>query len=70
MGSQAERIIVECPRCGHCYSDWALGTPELDCDPQLGDPGWIQAASAATCPRCGGTDCCPGLAAERDSWRD
>ena len=69
MSHQAERITVECPSCGHCYEDWALGTPDLDCDPQLGDPGWIQAASDATCPACGRTACSTGLAAERERWR-
>jgi DNA-directed RNA polymerase subunit RPC12/RpoP len=69
VSQPAQRIAVECPNCGHCFGDWALGAPELACDPQLGDPGWIQAASAATCPACGSTACCSGLAAERESWR-
>jgi hypothetical protein len=70
VSGQAERITVECPTCGYVYDDWALGVPDLDCDPQLGDPGWIQAASVATCPACGATACCSGLTAERDRWRE
>jgi len=69
VSSPAERVDVECPKCGHCFADWAMGAPELDCDPQLGDPGWIQAASAVTCPACGFNSCCSGLAAERESRR-
>jgi hypothetical protein len=70
VSPEAARITVECPACGHCYEDWALGTPDLDYDPDAGDPGWIQAASAATCPRCGCTASCSGLTAERERWRD
>jgi hypothetical protein len=70
MARSAERLTVECPRCGQVFETWALGTPELDCDPELGDPGWVSAAAAATCPHCGGTSCCSGLAAEREAWRD
>jgi hypothetical protein len=70
MSAPAERITVECPRCGNVFETWALGTPDLDSDPELGDPGWVSAASEATCPHCGATSCCSGLAAEREAWRD
>jgi endogenous inhibitor of DNA gyrase (YacG/DUF329 family) len=70
MAAPAERITVECPRCGQVFETWALGTPDLDCDPELADPGWMSAASEATCPHCGATSCCSGLAAEREAWRD
>lgn len=66
----AERLTVECPKCGKVFETWALGAPDLDFDPDLGDPGWVSAASAATCPHCGGTSCCSGLAAEREAWRE
>jgi endogenous inhibitor of DNA gyrase (YacG/DUF329 family) len=69
MGSQAERLTVECPRCGQTFDTWALGTPDLDFDPERGDPGWIRSAAEATCPHCGCTSCCSGLAAEREQWR-
>jgi endogenous inhibitor of DNA gyrase (YacG/DUF329 family) len=69
MAGQPERITVECPRCGGTYEAWALGVPDLDADPQLADPGWIDAQAAATCPSCGHTARCTGLAAEREMWR-
>ena len=70
MARSAERLTAECPQCGKVFETWALGAPDLDCDPELGDPGWVSAASAATCPHCGDTSCCSGLAAEREAWRD
>jgi hypothetical protein len=51
------------------FDTWALGTPDLDADPALGDPGWMFAQAEATCPHCGHTGCCSGLAAEREAWR-
>ena len=44
MPRSAERLTVECSKCGQVFETWALGTPDLDCDPELGDPGWISAA--------------------------
>jgi hypothetical protein len=67
--SSAERLTAECSRCGQVFEMWALGTPDLDADPALGDPGWTFAAAGATCPHCGHTGCCSGLAAEREAWR-
>ena len=60
MARSAERLTAECPRCGQVFETWALGAPDLDFDPELGDPGWVSAASAATCPHCGDTSCCSG----------
>lgn len=54
----AERITVECPRCGATYEAWPQAAPVLDIDPELGDPGWMQSQSSATCPDCGATCCC------------
>jgi hypothetical protein len=51
------------------FETWALGTPDLEADPALGDPGWLFAASEVTCPHCGCTACSTGLAAEREAWR-
>ena len=68
MPRSADRLTVECPRCGEAFETWAVGTPELDADPTLADPGWTSAASAATCPHCGATACCSGLAAEREAF--
>jgi hypothetical protein len=45
-----------------------VGTPDLDADPTLADPGSVSAASAATCPYCGATACSSGLAAEREAF--
>ena len=64
-----ERLTAECPRCGVVFETWALGTPDLEADPALGDPGWLFAASEVTCPHCGCTACSSGLAAEREAWR-
>ena len=38
MARSAERLTAECPRCGQVFETWALGAPDLDCDPELGDP--------------------------------
>jgi endogenous inhibitor of DNA gyrase (YacG/DUF329 family) len=65
----AERLTAECPRCGKVFETWALGTPDLDADPALGDPGMMFAAAEATCPHCGHTGRCTGLAAEREAFR-
>jgi endogenous inhibitor of DNA gyrase (YacG/DUF329 family) len=67
--SSSGQIIVECPRCGATYEAWALSAPVLGMDPQLGDPGWIKAQTSATCPECGKSSCCGGLAANRDRDR-
>jgi len=40
-----ERLTTECSRCGQVFETWALGTPDIDADPALGDPGWMFAAS-------------------------
>ena len=64
-----DRLTAECPRCGEVFETWALGTPDVDADPALGDPGWLFAASEVTCPHCGCTACSSGLAAERQAWR-
>jgi hypothetical protein len=61
-----ERITVECPRCGATYDVWPQSAPVLGLDPELGDPGWIQSHSVATCPECGKSSGCGGLhAADR-----
>jgi DNA-directed RNA polymerase subunit RPC12/RpoP len=67
--SVAGRLTVECSRCGRVFQTWPAPSPDLDCDPELGDPGWIGAAAEATCPHCGSTACCSGLAAEREARR-
>jgi endogenous inhibitor of DNA gyrase (YacG/DUF329 family) len=68
MGVQSERITVECPRCGGTYDVWTLGAPELDCDPQLADPGWRRSHATSTCPHCGATACCATPPVERELW--
>jgi hypothetical protein len=44
---------VECPGCGTRFDDWWRPCAELDCDPELADPGYLDCAATATCPRCG-----------------
>jgi endogenous inhibitor of DNA gyrase (YacG/DUF329 family) len=68
MARSADRLTVECPRCGRVFETWAVGTPDLDFDPAGADPGRMSAESAATCPHCGATACCTGLAAEREAF--
>jgi endogenous inhibitor of DNA gyrase (YacG/DUF329 family) len=58
-----ERITVECPRCGATFDIWPEAAPVLALDPELGDPGWLEAQSSATCPECGATSCCGTLLA-------
>ena len=69
MARSAERLTAECPKCGQVFETWAMGAPELDCDPELGDPGWVSAASAATAALRRDLVLL-GLAAEREAWRD
>lgn len=58
-----DRITVECPRCGAVYAVWPQSAPVLALDPELGDPGWLQSRTSATCPDCGTTSCCGALLA-------
>jgi predicted RNA-binding Zn-ribbon protein involved in translation (DUF1610 family) len=52
---RADSPIVECPSCGTRFEDWwrPCADMDLDCDPELGDPGFLDCAATATCPRCG-----------------
>jgi hypothetical protein len=56
-----ERITVECPRCGAVYAVWPQSAPLLALDPELGDPGYLEARAESTCPECGATSCCGAL---------
>jgi hypothetical protein len=38
---------------------------DLDCDPELGDPGFLDCAATATCPRCGEEICLGVLGGRR-----
>jgi hypothetical protein len=50
---RAGSVIVECPGCGTRFEDWWRPCADLDCDPELADPGFLDCAATATCPRCG-----------------
>ena len=49
----ATSITVECPGCGAHFQDWWRPSADVDCDPELGDPGYLDCAATAACPRCG-----------------
>jgi len=51
--SGGEPITVECPKCGDHFEDWWRPCANLDTDPDLGDPGYLDCAATATCPHCG-----------------
>jgi hypothetical protein len=65
----ADRITIECPSCGGTWEEWPIPGFESDLDPQLADPGWVQAHGTATCPHCGRTACCAAQPGERELWR-
>jgi hypothetical protein len=66
-----ERITVECAKCGRCFEDWTHGPVdlEMELDPDLADPGFIQAACTATCPHCGCSTCLGSPGVEPGLWR-
>jgi hypothetical protein len=48
-----ESITVECPECGDHFQDWWRPSANLEADPDLADPGYLDCAGTATCPHCG-----------------
>ena len=66
----SDQITVECPRCGRCYGAWTHGACDVDCDPAIGDPGYLRVACTTVCPHCGHADCLGrGASAEHELWR-
>jgi len=53
--AKSESITVECPKCGDHFQDWWRPCANLEFDPELGDPGYLDCAAIATCPHCGET---------------
>ena len=51
MTSPPESIRVECPDCGHLYSDWYRPSINLSLDDF--DDDYLEEASTTTCPECG-----------------
>ena len=51
MTSPPEKIQVECPQCGHVYSDWYRPSINLTLDDF--DEEHLEEASTSTCPECG-----------------
>ncbi len=64
-----EPITVECPECGDHFQDWWRPCANLEQDPELADPGFLDCAGLATCPRCGGSTRLGVLTADGDVWR-
>ena len=69
MTSPPEQITVECPECGHVYEDWQRASINLDLDPALADPEYLDEASSATCPECGHKVDLGTLTVEGNLWR-
>ena len=65
----SEPITVECPKCGDHFEDWWRPCANLELDPELGDPGYLECAATATCPHCGKTIRLGVLTADGDVWR-
>ena len=55
MTAPSEQITVKCPFCGRRYDDWHRASVNLDIDPALADPDYLEEAATATCPACGFT---------------
>jgi endogenous inhibitor of DNA gyrase (YacG/DUF329 family) len=68
MTSPSERIIVRCPACGSTYEDWHRASINIDLDPGLDDPAYLEQASTATCPDCGHGVELGGLVVRGDVW--
>ena len=49
----SEPITVECPKCGDHFQDWWRQCANIELDPDLADPGYLDCAATATCPHCG-----------------
>jgi hypothetical protein len=64
-----EAITVECPKCGDHFKDWWRPCANLESDPDLADPGYLDCAATATCPHCGKTIRLGVLTADGDVWR-
>ena len=65
----SESITVECPKCGNHFQDWWRPCANLELDPDLGDPGYLDCAATATCPACGTSIRLGVLTADGDVWR-
>ena len=67
--SATESITVECPKCGDHFQDWWRPCANLEADPELADPGYLDCAGTATCPHCGKTIRLGVLTADGGVWR-
>ena len=45
-----ESITVECPKCGDHFQDWWRPCANLEVDPELGDPGYLDCAGDGDLP--------------------
>ena len=68
MGA-SESISVECPKCGVHFQDYWRPCANLEADPELGDPGYLDCHADATCPHCGGTVRLGLVSADTGLWR-
>jgi CpXC protein len=53
MTSPIEEVRVPCPRCLEEFTDHIRRSVNLDLDPELDDPDYLDAMSHVTCPNCG-----------------
>lgn len=67
MTSPCEVIEVRCP-CGTTYETVYRASVNLDLDPDLGDPAYLEKVSTGTCPECGRVIELGGLAVRGDVW--
>jgi hypothetical protein len=65
----SESITVECPKCGDHFQDWWRPCANIELDPDLADPGYLDCAAVATCPGCGTSIRLGVLTADGDVWR-
>jgi hypothetical protein len=63
-----ESITVECPKCGDHFQDWWRPCANIELDPDLADPGYLDCAATATCPHCGESIRLGVLTADGDVW--
>jgi DNA-directed RNA polymerase subunit RPC12/RpoP len=66
--SPSKRITIRCPGCGDLYETWWRPSVNVDLDPGLDDPAYLEEATTGACPACGRRIALGGLVVRGDVW--